>query len=184
MASGGGEKHDVIPASRRPDGTWRKERKVKAGYVPPDEVEKYESKGKRFQANQAAYTPGLPTQPQVANKSMSKNAKKNERRKQKRKEKAEEESAEPPVSTVTMEMEKVDLNKKGDSKPSGGGNSEEKNAEIQKKIKGLRKKLKQCDQLKERQEKGETLEKEQLEKLSKREQFQDELEDLELLLDE
>lgn len=37
----------IIPASRRPDGTLRKEIRIRAGYIPQDEVEKYVARGTR-----------------------------------------------------------------------------------------------------------------------------------------
>lgn len=35
----------VIPASRRPDGTWRKEKKLRPGYIAQDEVARFETRG-------------------------------------------------------------------------------------------------------------------------------------------
>ncbi|KAI0721882.1 hypothetical protein C8T65DRAFT_704953 [Cerioporus squamosus] len=87
----------VVPESRRPDGTVRKERKIRPGFTPQEDVRRF--RGTRQAQAEANALPkghiiGWAPPPQTAipaasKAGMSKAQKKNEKRKEKRKEKAE-----------------------------------------------------------------------------------------------
>jgi partner of Y14 and mago protein len=156
--SANGERH--IPSSVRPDGTVRKEIRVRPGYRPPEDVELYKNRtAEGFRNRVKAGVPGADSLKKEEDPSKNSSAaNKNAKRREARKKAAADKDEDSPVKAA----EPVEPAKPVEPvKPAGPEADKEKEA------KKLVKKLRQARELKDKKEKGEGLLPEQFEKVIK-----------------
>lgn len=184
----GDETGVYIQPSRRPDGSIRKAIRVKAGYVPQDEVPLYESKGKQFATRRAASTLPVGLDPSYAKQPVNpqnpipglvildSDAKK------KKKKKPQNSSA--GSNSDSKSTAKPQSGAKKSSAPSEQNLSSLPPEEIEKKIKNLKKKVREINTLEAKIESGEIKnpEKDQKEKLLRKPELLSEIMALKLTL--
>ncbi|KAK4378645.1 hypothetical protein RND71_000507 [Anisodus tanguticus] len=184
----------LLAPTRRPDGTLRKPIRIRAGYVPQDEVAIYQSKGalwKKEIASMQDVPPGY--DPVIDEKPKSKAAKRNERKKEKRQQAKgknpendevsfAENSVDGPdqVESVMSQINKLAIS----ANPVVPPNSTESSAmgdivqDIDKKIRALKKKIRLTEGQQQKTEEKD-MKPEQLEKVAKLESWRKELKLLE-----
>ncbi|KAL1222895.1 Partner of Y14 and mago [Cardamine amara subsp. amara] len=182
----------ILEPTRRPDGTFRKPIRIRAGHVPEDEVVIYQSKGslmKKVMASQGP--PGY--EPDPAPKPKTKSAKRNERKKEKRLQataekgnSSEDGSASSIVSSsngsqsvnvLASQMEALDVSSNSavsGEAPNPGTSGED----VEKRIRALKKKIR-LTEAQQQKTAPQDLKPEQLEKFSKLEEWRQELKTLE-----
>jgi partner of Y14 and mago protein len=152
IESDSGERH--IPSSVRPDGTKRKEIKIRPGYKPPEDAEVY--KNRTADAWKTRGSGGVPGADGLKDESSSASANnKNAKRREARKKAKAAEEGEDKANPISEEKKET------------VEEAVDPEAEKEKKARNLRKKLKQAKDLQEKKEGGAALLPEQFAKVIK-----------------
>lgn len=164
----------IIPSSKRADGSTRKEIRIRPGYKPPEDVETYKNRSAESWKNRG--TGGVPGADPVSTgepESKSKNAKRREAGRRKAQENG---AANDDEIQLTAAMKDHNLNGEGKVKEDWHTPSKlaenrpgivDDQADKQKKIRNLLKKLRAVTELKEKKSQGEKLSHDQIMKMSK-----------------
>ncbi|GAB4821539.1 hypothetical protein N2152v2_008585 [Parachlorella kessleri] len=180
----------VIAASKRPDGTVRKERRVRAGYVPQDEQPVYQSRGTQMRQN-VPKCPGLADDDPGPPKPKSKSAAKNEKRKQKKQEEKGTMGATAPAGNSTAQQTAQAQQEAGNGAAISGQVADALQGlsvqdgeapSIEKQVRALRKKMRQAEQLATKKAEGKELTAEEEAKLTKLASWEAEVRQLEAQL--
>ncbi|RYN25674.1 hypothetical protein AA0112_g8426 [Alternaria arborescens] len=166
-----GERH--IPASVRPDGSLRKEIRVRPGYRPPEDVELYKNRtAEGFRNRGKTGVPGAEAvkkeeNPSTSSPAANKNAKRREARK-KAAAAADDGKDEGKGASADVKEKKapVEVKAKENAKPEAD-KVVDPEVEKEKEAKKLTKKLRQARELKDKKDKGDKLLPEQFEKVIK-----------------
>ncbi|KAL3419090.1 hypothetical protein PVAG01_09311 [Phlyctema vagabunda] len=157
-----GNRH--IPASLRPDGSKRKEIKIRPGYKPPEDVEVYRNRA--ASAWKSRGTGGVPGAESLKSEPAAEGGAANDKNKKRRD--ARKKAAEGKKDEENGPTDALDTSA---SQEKGGATATEDvvdpEVEREKKARNLKKKLKQAKELKEKKEGGAALLPEQFAKVIK-----------------
>lgn len=169
------DKGYYVPATQRADGTWRKERRLKENYIPQDEVALYESKGKKFASNQPKLPPGAPVSMVAVIKQQ-----------QPKQQVLTEKQPKQVLTEKQPKQEKVKMpenqKQKEKTKSTEKRPEEEPGTDPVKRVRNLKKKIKNIEELELKVAEGYSIDNDQRKKISKKNAVLKEIATLEALI--
>ncbi|PNW82445.1 hypothetical protein CHLRE_06g279250v5 [Chlamydomonas reinhardtii] len=174
VATETGEK--VIAGSVRPDGTVRKERRIRAGYTPQDEQPVYQSRGTVAKAS-IPTCPGMDEAEVAALKAAASKGKKPASSGQPAAPKPKPAASAAPSKPATAAAAAAPATKPAVEAPPAA--PEDPKVALEKQIRNLGKKVRQCAEIAEKKAGGAKLDPDQESKLAKSLEWQQEIKQLE-----